>query len=292
MTYIIAGVLVSSFTSPAGPLHDACNQLVNSICPLFVLTGPRKPFLIGTGVPLQIGSVSVIATAAHVLARIGRASVLTFSSSGTIALSGERRGFGFAPGQTADVDLAVIVLTDEERDELRKRVTFSYSIDFESLPAERNAFYGLIGFPHSRNKVSPRLLREPYAVATYFITRAIVPLSKVGSPGKYDQVHFALGAPRKTATGANGRPTGFPAPAGISGGGVWQLDISRSATAAPVPRLVGIGIEYCKHPAAFVCTRIENVSAMVADLQSPAAALPEGVTTDNPRLVASAVAPR
>ena len=226
----------------------------------------------------------MIATAAHVLDRLGSASVLTFSSSGTIILSGERRGFGFAPGRTVDVDLAVIVLTDQERDELRKRVTFSYSLEFASVsPTEGGTFYGLIGFPRSRNKLSPRLLREPYAVATYFITRALVPLLKVPSTGKYEHVHFALGAPRKSAIGANGRPAGFPDPDGISGGGVWRLDMRQSPSAAPVPRLVGVGIEYFKKPGAFVCTRVENVIAMVADLQSPAAAtLPEGITTTNP----------
>jgi len=219
-------------------------------------------------VPLQIGSVSVIATAAHVLDGIGSASVLTFGFDRSLPLSGDRRGFGFEPGRTVDVDLAVIVLTDEERDELRRRVTFSYSMEFASTPpTDRVAFYGLIGFPHSRNKASPRLLRETHAVATYFITRTTVPLSKLNSPGKFEDVHFALGAPRKGAMGANGKPAGFPSPEGMSGGGVWRLDIPSRAGAAPVPRIVGIGIEYCRQPGAFICTRIQNVNTMVHDLQ-------------------------
>lgn len=261
-------VLISSFTSPFGPLADICSKLVNNVCPLFVLKGPRQPFLIGTGVPLQIGRVSVIATAAHVLGRLGVASVLTFGNRRSLLLSGERRGFVHKPHRTIDVDLAVIVLTDSERDELRSRVTFSYSHDFVSTrPAHEIAFYSLVGFPHSRNKASTRLLRETYAAANYFISRTLVPLSEIKSQDKFGNVHFALAAPRNGAIGVQGESVGFPSPAGLSGGGVWRLDFSQVAGAAPEPRLAGIGIEYCRTPGAFVCTRVENIVGMVEDLQ-------------------------
>src|ERR1051326_3931682 len=70
-------VLISSFTNPLAPLDDACRELATRVCPLFVLKGPRQPFLIGSGIPIQVGRTAVVATAAHVLARIGQASVLT-----------------------------------------------------------------------------------------------------------------------------------------------------------------------------------------------------------------------
>jgi hypothetical protein len=223
---------------------------------------------VGTGIPLQIGSVSVIATAAHVLMPFGGVSVLTFGSKRSLLLSGERRGFGHKPGRTVDVDLAVIVLTESERDELRQRFTFSYSLDFASTrPAHEITFYVLTGYPHSRNKASPRLLRETYAVANYFISRTLLPLSKIESPGKFSNVHFALGAQAKHAVGEYGEPVGFPSPNGLSGGGVWRLDFPKRVGAAPVPRLVGVGIEYCRKPGAFVCTRIENIAEMIEDLQ-------------------------
>lgn len=223
------------------------------------MKGPRQPHLIGTGVPLQIGSVSVIATAAHVLQPVGRASLLTFGVNKTVLLSGERRGFGHRKGKFVDVDLALIVLNDQERDELRQRVEFSYYIEYAAVrPPSETAFYTLIGFPHSRNKVSPRLLREAYAVSMYFITHKRVPLSAIKSDDKYGPVHFALSAPSRYVT----------APGGISGGGVWWLRASDDPAAAPTPRLVGIGIEYCRRAGAFVCTRIAEVNQMVRDLQA------------------------
>jgi hypothetical protein len=254
-------MLVSSFTSPFAPLHDTSVGLVNRVCPLFVMKGPRQPYLVGTGVPMQIGSVSVIATAAHVLRQVGQASVLTFTSSGAIVLAGERRGFGHRKGRFADVDLAVIVLSESEREQLRERLTFSYSIERASLqPANETAFYTLIGFPHSRNKASPRLLAEPYAEAAYFIMHKRVPIATVKSDDKFAPVHFALSAPSRAVL----------SPAGLSGGGIWWLDTSRSLTVAPVPKLVGIGIEYCRKPGAFVCTRIRELDTMVSDLHAPA----------------------
>lgn len=208
---------------------------------------------------MQIGSVSVIATAAHVLQPVGHASVLTFGANKTVLLSGERRGFGHRKGKFVDVDLALIVLSDHERDELRKRVEFSYSIEYAVVrPPRETAFYTLIGFPHSRNKVSPRLLRQTYAESTYFITHKRVPISTIKSDDKYSPVHFALAAPSRYVT----------SPGGISGGGVWWLDASSGLAAAPTPRLVGIGIEYCRRPGAFVCTRIAEVDQMVRDLQA------------------------
>jgi hypothetical protein len=248
---------VSSFASPFAPLHDVSSQLVERICPLFAMKGPRQPFLIGTGVPLQIGGVSVVVTAAHVLAKIGNASVLTFSRTRSLLLSGERRGFGHRKGKFADIDLALIVLTDDERVQMRERYTFSYSIEYSHLPRRKTAFYVLIGFPHSRNKASPRLLHETYAEAVYFVMHERVPIAAVASDDKFSPIHFALAAPSKSVV----------SPAGVSGGGVWWLDSSESATAAPVPRLVGIGIEYCRHPGAFICTRIHEVDVMVRDLQ-------------------------
>lgn len=223
------------------------------------MKGPRQPDLIGTGVPLQIGSVSVIATAAHVLLGAGHASVLTFGVNKTVLLSGERRGFRHRKGKFVDVDLAVIVLSNEQRDELRQQVEFSYSIEYATVrPPTETAFYTLIGFPHSRNKVSPRLLTEAYAESAYFVTHKRVPLSAIKSDDKCDPVHFALAAPSRYV----------PAPGGISGGGVWWLHQSPDPAAAPTPRLVGIGIEYWRRPGAFVCTRIAQVDQMVRDLQA------------------------
>jgi hypothetical protein len=234
--------------------------------PSLCLKAARQPFLIGSGIPLQVGRTAVIATAAHVLARVGGASVLTVGRSRSLLLSGERRGFGHRRGRSVDVDLALLVLNDDERDEMRKHYTFSYSLDYAPLPAMHDiAFYTVIGYLHSRNKLSPPLVRSGRVTANYFITRARLPLSQVKSPDKFAEFHFALGARPKGAVGTVGEKVSFPSPFGLSGGGVWWLDL-RSLSAAPIPRLVGIAIEHHPRAGAFVCTRIENVDTMIHDL--------------------------
>jgi hypothetical protein len=258
---------ISSFTAPLGAIDDVARDLVRLVCPLFVLTGPGRPFLIGTGTPVQIGRVSVIVTAAHVLRPYGNASVLTLGVDRAVDLTGEKRGFGYLPGQTADPDLALIVLNDEERSQVRLHYEMSYFQSSGSPHRSRNgAFYVVAGYPQSQNKMSPRLMRSNRAVGNYYITRHRVPVADLRLEGKYDAVHFALSAPPKGAIRNDGRRVSFPSPAGLSGGGVWRLEIGRSAAAAPKPRLVGILIEHHKQPGVFVCTRVREVERMVLDL--------------------------
>lgn len=262
-----SSVLISSFSSIFGPINDVCHSLTQRVCPLFVLKGPKEPYLIGSGVPIQIGALSAIATAAHVLAPYGAASVLTLGPRKSVVLSGERRGYGYKPGQTVDVDLALIVLEDDERDELRERYTFSYSFELGvARRPEQVAFYGIVGYPQSRNKLSPKLQRSGVTVANYFISRHQIRLSAIRAVGKYDNVHFAIGADANGAIGLRGERVSFPSPVGMSGGGVWLLEFSLRAEVPPTPRLVGIGIEYWRKPGAVICTRVENLETMVGDL--------------------------
>lgn len=263
-------MLISSFTSVFGPMDDVCRGLIQRVCPLFVLTGRRQPRLIGSGMPIQIGPVSAVLTAAHVLAPYSKASVLTLGSHRSLVLTGERRGYGYKRGQHLDVDLALVLLADEERDQLRAKYTFTYSLEF-GVPRrpEQLAFYAVVGYPQSKNKLSPRLKRSGATVAAYFITRQRVPLSKIACEGKHESVHFAVGADAKNSIGLHGEPVGFASPIGMSGGGIWLLEYSSRAATPPTPRLVGVNVEYWRQPGAVVCTRIENVETMVRDLLRP-----------------------
>lgn len=258
---------ILSLAAPLGAIDDAARGLFSRICPLFVLTAPARPFLIGTGTLLQVGKVSVIVTAAHVLSPYGRASVLTPGVARPIDLTGERRGFGYIPGQTADPDLAVIVLTDDQRSAVMDHYDMSFFASCGSPhPSRAGAFYVVAGYPHSQNKMSPRLMRSNRAVGNYYISRHRIPVADLRLPGKYDDVHFALGARPKGAIRGDGRRVSFPSPAGLSGGGVWRVEMGRNPAAAPTMRLVGILIEHHKTPGVFVCTRVREVERMVLDL--------------------------
>ena len=260
-------MLISSLTAPLAPIEDVARRLLNSVCPLFVLTAPQRPYLIGTGTPLQIGGVSVIVTAAHVLRQYGNASILTLGVDHALELTGERRGFGYIPGHTADPDLAVIILNDQEREAIRRHYDMSY---FQSCgPLHRSltgAFYVVAGYPQSQNKLSPRLMRSNRAVGLYYISRCRVSVAELRQHGKYDQVHFALGAPPRGAIRTDGGRVSFSSPSGLSGGGVWRLLPGRTAASAPLPVLVGILIEHHRRLGIFVCTRVREVETMVHEL--------------------------
>ncbi len=260
-------VEISSFAGPMGAIDDVARGLLRYVCPLFVLTAPGRPFLIGTGTPIQIGRASVIVTAAHVLRPYGNATVLTLGVDRAVDLTGERRGFGYIPGQTADLDLALIVLNDEERTQIRLHYEMSYFQGCVSPHRSRAAaFYVVAGYPKSQNKMSPRLMRSTRAVGKYYISPHRVPVAELRLEGKYDAVHFALGARPKGAIGHDGRRVSFPSPDGLSGGGVWRLDSGRNPAAAPKARLAGILIEHHKTPGVFVCTRVREVERMILDL--------------------------
>lgn len=211
-------------------MNDICRGLTRRVCPLFVLKGPRQPYLIGSGLPIQIGPVSAIVTAAHVLTRYGKASVLTLGSRKSLVLSGERRGYGYKRGEHVDVDLAVILLNDSERAEIRSKYAVTYSLEF-GVPRREDqlAFYAVVGYPQAKNKLSPRLKQSRVTTVSYFITRHRLPVSDVRSDGKHDSVHFVVGAAANGAIGLSGETVGFPSPIGMSGGGVWLLESSSSA---------------------------------------------------------------
>jgi hypothetical protein len=249
------------------PIEDVCRGLYTRVCPLFVLNAPGQPFLIGSGIPMQIGRVSVIATAAHVLRPYGEATVLTLGATRAVDLTGDRRGFGYIVGKTADVDVALIVLNDEERTELRRHYEFWYSVNFvKPRDIGSGALYAVFGYPQSQNKMSPRLKGSNRAVGNFYVSPDRVSVAEMRLPGKFEAVHFALVAPPKSALSMDGRRTNFPTPSGVSGGAVMRLDFSHHPAVAPTPRLAGMLIEHHKKPGAFICTRIEAVETMVREL--------------------------
>jgi hypothetical protein len=185
----------------------------------------------------------------------------------SLVLGGERRGFEYVVGKTADVDLAIIVLEDQERQAIRQHYEFSYSTHFASMrPVGGGTFYVVCGYPQSQNKLSPRLMRSNRAVGEYYVTRNRLQAASLKLAGKYDAVHFALGAPPKGAIGMDGRRVTFPLPLGVSGGGVWRLEFGRHPARLPVPRLVGVLIEHHKRPGVFIGTRIRETERMLRDL--------------------------
>jgi hypothetical protein len=127
--------------------------------------------------------------------------------------------------------------------------------------------YLLAGYPFIRNRITSTDLTPP-ALATHLITGHIESTQIVKSKDKTDECHFALSFPLAHIRTLYGDIFRVPKPQGMSGGGIWRLDIDTTTHMATTPQLVGIGIEYhkTKKVRVFVGTRVQVALSLATDL--------------------------
>ena len=253
--------------------RDVCSVLSDYVCPLYA-KHHGQGHLLGTGVPLRFAGASVVITASHVLNDSGDRCIYTLGDDDLLNLSGERRAFehrktstiptGVEP--TIDVDLALIVLEPSEAAELSRRFSFTHYKDLaEAQFGDQTSLYVLVGYPFSKNKPTGASGNEVKTSALFCLSRQVGSVANSQETGKHSKVHFAFPASPKGTKDMTGTLSTQPKPQGMSGGGVWRIGLD-GAVSTPLPRLVGIGIEYDRHNNRFICTRIQHVQPMVADL--------------------------
>ena len=103
------------------------------------------------------------------------------------------------------------------------------------------------------------------AAPHYYAAREFLDLARLRTPDKDPAAHFAVAAPLKKATDIGFKRQRPPEPYGISGGGVWKIELDRETGMARSAHLVGIGIEYIREQNAFIATRIH--AAVYAQLK-------------------------
>ncbi|MDP9192648.1 MAG: hypothetical protein M3P06_13190 [Acidobacteriota bacterium] len=249
-------------------LQETCSPLRDFVCPLYA-KHRGQGYLLGTGVPLHLGATSIIVTASHVLAEFQDRCIYTLGHEDVLNLSGERRGFNYLKESTIDVDLGLIVLSKAETAELNHRFSFTYRTDLdEAQPTDDIAFYVLAGYPFTRNKPTPQSRDELNTTALFFVSRRMGSLEDSSATGKSLLVHFSLPAPPDGTKDMTGTLTTPPKPRGMSGGGVWCIQVDASTGRLAMPRLVGIGIEYDHGNRQFVCSRIQYLQPMLVGLIS------------------------
>ncbi len=91
---------------------------------------------------------------------------------------------------------------------------------------------------------------------------------------KTDGEHFALSVPNREVARLGGGRFRLPQPHGMSGGGVWRLEIDIPNRLAATPLLVGVGIEFYTAKRVFVATRVQVAIPLVRDLMRLSAHLP------------------
>ncbi|MFZ1005430.1 MAG: hypothetical protein WAN65_01250 [Candidatus Sulfotelmatobacter sp.] len=161
--------------------------------------------------------------------------------------------------------MSVIALDDDLASELEGAYQFATPAETSNTTTKTPGIHYLIaGYPAERNPV--RLSGGSIApLATHLITGDIKDTAEA-LPGKSNEFHFVLGHPGKIVPTHAGRRFRVPKVPGMSGGGVWRIEIDVLRKLATSPSLVGIGIEYHKARQVFVATRVQAAIPLVNDL--------------------------
>lgn len=265
----------------SSPVEALLESLGRYVCPIYVKQSTRNetPYLIGTGTLFRDGGESYLITAKHVTdgARDGR--LVIAADSNFIIVRGEQISWEYRQGETVDYDVCVIRLDPGIADELKNFYRFSEPTDVSEI-AEYNKLilYALVGHPHNKNQPRRSSVEAVTVTPFYYVLREFLDLTKLETPDKSPATHFALAAPFKKATDINFVRRTPPEPQGVSGGGVWKIELDRSTGLARTASLVGIGIEYLRKQKAFVATKIH--AAIYAQLMLKRSSRIDGASSD------------
>lgn len=250
------------------PLQAIGDTIHRRMCPLYSFDDGGRIHMVGSAVPFTSGNVSFLITAAHVCLdrRKQVIPLFTWGTDGPRVLRQQRLAWEYKPNQTPDPDIALIALSEDDVADLSGRYQFSYPGTVTTTKAVTpGVHYLLAGYPSVRNRVKSRHFSPP-ALATYLVTGNIQSVAGLNLNDKTDAHHFALCFKGDEVRSVSGDPFRVPKPQGMSGGGVWRLDIDVLSKLATTPLLVGIGIEYYKPDQIFVVSRIQNAIPLAHDL--------------------------
>jgi hypothetical protein len=247
------------------PLRAIGETIHRRICPLYTFANRDRMHIAGSAVPFCAEGFRFLLTAKHVCFDSSNTPIplFTMGSEEPRALTGRRGAWEYVPGKTPDIDLAVMALDDELADDLEREYQFTTPADVSNTMKKTPGIHYLIaGYPAERNPVNKDAITS---LATHLITGDIRDTAET-LPNKSDEFHFLLGHPGKVIPGHGGGRFRVPKVQGMSGGGVWRLEIDVPRKLSTSLSLVGIGIEYHKRKQVFVATRVQAAIPLVNDL--------------------------
>lgn len=190
--------------------------------------------------------------------------LFTWGKNRPRALLGQRGMWEYHPQKTADIDVGIIELTPEEAEDLEEAYVFT--------PAERTSepraktpgvHYVITGYAATRNRVT---LDNLPAVATHIVTGDIGGVADLKRYDKAEAYHFSLKVPTKRVPKLAGGLFEIPKAAGMSGGGIWLVNVDTDRLLTTTPLLVGIGIEFYKTRRKYVATRVGAALPLIDDV--------------------------
>ena len=222
----------------------------------------------GSGFFIRYFGKVLFVTASHVTDELKLGNLYIPTVEGRIdSLGGQffhTRASASAPGIDR-VDLAFIELPDELAKLLPADNVYTVSDWDDKNMAGPNSHYLLCGWPAKRNQPNYRNHKQlPHAPISY--RDLCLPSSQYQALGISPQTHYALHFDQKRALDGDGRRIQPPQLYGVSGGPLFFFHRYRSAMdglTIPMPKLVGVAIEWRRPEQAVIATRISLLLALL-----------------------------
>ncbi|MEO5915616.1 MAG: hypothetical protein ABIS50_15385 [Luteolibacter sp.] len=251
------------------PIKLFIETVYRRVIPLYSFDQRGRPFLASSAVPFQDNGFFFLITATHCCFQNGKPLPLfVYGENKPHALTECRIAWEYSPGKSPDLDIAVIALDENCAEDLQKRHLFCSPEDVRTtMPRTPGIHYLIAGYPASRNRRRPPALGLP-SRATALITGEIGIVDSVNGVDKTPNHHFSIEFPYEKVPAPGGGDFYVPPPYGMSGGGVWRVEIDMRERLVGRPYLVGIGIEYHKKDKTFVATKVQAAAPLAQDLRS------------------------
>lgn len=250
------------------PLHSICHKLGERVCPLYKQTDRGRFFLVGSGTPIFYAGQAYLLTAAHVINEFSDGMIITAGNKQMIRFPAHSLRTGTVsdhPGKVIDADVGIFRLPAEAVEQMSDRFSFSDEREMSDItPHTILTIYVFLGYRYTRNKPKPKSLQEIHVVPNYIVMRERFPLDLLPNAEQLrPHVHEAFSAPHEIITGITGEPMNMPKLHGMSGGGIWKLEINKSTNRVLPPKLSGIAIEHHRSIGAVVATRLNCAISLI-----------------------------
>ena len=236
------------------------------VIPLYGVDENNSPEAVGSGVLLEIGPMTFLATATHVFTDNPDTTFYYPGKEALEELTGTRLG-----GSRDEEDVSVMLLNDN--------IANNLAWEYAALPvyfAEMNDVtqegdhYSLLGVPEESTRVDGSAVKVRAKRLLY--TGKASDQRTYRKCGVRDVSHIVINHSKKKARNADGKKVKAPLLNCMSGGAVWKRrKVGATVPGIPSVALVGITIEKHEQHAAVVATRI-NFAMEIIRSEYPALA--------------------
>jgi hypothetical protein len=219
----------------------------------------QSPYLVGTGTLYRFDSDIFLITAMHVIDELKDGLIITGGKNGFIRFASEKAAFEYKKGTNRDHDICIVRIPSSVVENLHTHYQIVEKTEISIVnPYDKLTFYAFVGYPHSKNKPKPNSVSKEIVLKPfYYVLREFLDIGKLDSIDKYEDLHVAFNAPFKQFRDISLQNyIQPPKPNGISGCGVWKIELNKDTGQVDRLSLVAVGIEYLKKDNAFVATLI------------------------------------